>query len=105
MATNPSISAPASVPHGGDGVVTVTFTLDPGTPDQPINVQLLDHAGAVLDQETVTLGGRAAEPFPTILLAGEGTPTPGQYVLRLDGADAADVLVRTGPGSFALQNR
>lgn len=106
MASNPQITAPAHVPDGEDGAVTVTFTLDPGTGSTPVNVQLLDHTGTVVDEQTVNLGGEPPEAFPTIRLAGEQAPVAGEYVLILDGAESDDVLVRgSGDGAFILQNR
>jgi hypothetical protein len=106
MATNPRVTAPAHIPDEEDGSVTVTFDLDPGTGGTPINVQLLDHAGAVLDEQAVMLGGEAPEQFPTIRLAGEQAPGAGEYVLILEGGESDDKLVRgSGDGAFIIQNR
>jgi hypothetical protein len=100
MASNPQISAPASVPAGSLVTVVVTFTLDPGSPDSNGYLCLRDANGTLLVSQSVTLLGTPAESFPAVEV---GAAPPGGYGLTLEDTTVG-TLTKIASGSFPLLN-
>lgn len=89
--------APSSItiPNGGSVNVTVSWTLDPGTPDQPGHLTLTMD-GSVIFDSAIVKQGTPAETEPQIVLA---NPTTGQALLA---SDVATVKATADPHVFTL---
>jgi hypothetical protein len=102
MASNPVITGPATLAWGASGTYTLTFTLDPGVPGRNGHLVLRDEDGTVVIDQAVTLEGRPAEAFPTIVL-GSSAPVGG-YALALEGANASTTLTNLSQGVYSVRN-
>ena len=89
MATVAVFSAsPNPVPAGSRTTrLAVSFTLDPGTPDQILAGQVVDPAGTQQAQVTVTFKGTPPETLPVVAAA----PTAGQWSIRVPSGTVAAV--------------
>lgn len=84
MATPTLTPSSVTIPSGGNADVTVTWTLDPGTPDASGDLSL-NVEGAVFLIPVVKLG-RPGETLPTMVLS---NPQPGDVLVTCDVANVA----------------
>ncbi len=97
MATLKSFTSDkASIPAGGQALLTATFTTDPGTQPRNLHVSVtLDGAPVTGGELDVAVPGSGAEPTPTIqigtgagwrIVTDSGTltagPSPNTFILK-----------------------
>ena len=96
MATlNPIQETPNPVPSGQLGTITLTFTLDPGTPDLTANIGVYKDGTLVASSPSITLKGVPAETTPPTVTV--GTTNVG-YEIRVDHG----VLASLGGNQFSI---
>lgn len=93
MATPHMNMTPTTIPAGQSGTITVTFDLDPGTPDQPA-VVLLKLDGVTKAEVDGVLKGVPAEQLPNVQV---GTTGQGWEI-----STSAGTLNEPSPNVFTL---
>ncbi len=74
MATlNPIQESPNPVPSGSVGTITLTFTVNPGTPDLTANLNVYDNGVVIASSAAITLKGVPAEATPVVSMGSTNT--------------------------------
>ena len=97
MATPTLTPASVTIPAGGTADVTVTWTLDPGTPDSSGTLQLVQDGTVIATVPTVK-PGTPAEQAPALVTA---SPAPGSVLVTCDVA-AVQIVAQGNPGTIRL---